>query len=119
MIFSPNVSRVDEGVHGHQAIVIGSLCITTVDHGAQEGKGCTTPFAPCHMTDWSFAHARPERNRARARVAQYVREAQMSFLIEWNKWKNHFYKMKGDVGMSGHEKERKQEDAYTKIQTHS
>ena len=23
--------------------------------------------------------------------------------------------MKGDVGMSGHEKERKQEDAYTKI----
>ena len=36
-----------------------------------------------------------------------------------NKWKNHFYKMKGDVGMSGHEKERKQEDAYTKIQTHS
>ena len=36
-----------------------------------------------------------------------------------HKWKNHFYKMKGDVGMSGHEKERKQEDAYTKIQTHS
>ena len=35
------------------------------------------------------------------------------------KWKNHLYKMKGDVGMSGHEKERKQEDAYTKIQTHS
>ena len=23
---------------------------------------------------------------------------------EWNKWKNYFYKMKGDVGMSGHEK---------------
>ena len=38
--------------------------------------------APCHMTDWSFAHARPERDRARARVAQYVREAQISFLIE-------------------------------------
>ena len=32
---------------------------------------------------------------------------------------NHFYKMKGDVGMSVHEKERKQEDAYTKTQTHS
>ena len=30
-----------------------------------------------------------------------------------------FLQMKGDVGMSGHEKERKQEDAYTKIQTHS
>ena len=23
---------------------------------------------------------------------------------EWNKWKNHFYEMKGDVGMSLHEK---------------
>ena len=30
-----------------------------------------------------------------------------------------FYKMKGDVGMSVHEKERKQEDAYTKTQSHS
>ena len=36
---------------------------------------------------------------------------------EWNKSKNHFYEMKGDVGMSVHEKERKQEDAYTKTQT--
>ena len=35
------------------------------------------------------------------------------------KWKNHFYEMKRDVGMSVHEKERKQEDAYTKTQTHS
>ena len=32
----------------------------------------------------------------------------------WNKWKNHFSEMKGDVGMSPHEKEREQEDAYTK-----
>ena len=31
-----------------------------------------------------------------------------------NKWKNHFYEMKGGVGMSGHVKGRKQEDAYTK-----
>ena len=30
-----------------------------------------------------------------------------------------YYEMKGDVGMSVHEKERKQEDAYTKTQTHS
>ena len=35
------------------------------------------------------------------------------------KWENHFYEMKGDVGMSVHEKERKQEDAHTKTQTHS
>ena len=38
---------------------------------------------------------------------------------EWNKWKNHFYEMKGDVGMSLHEKEREQEDAYTKTESHS
>ena len=71
------------------------------------------------MTDWSFAHARPERDRARARVAQYVRKAQMIEKMSGTSGKNHFYKMKGDVGMSGHEKERKQEDAYTNIQTHS
>ena len=39
--------------------------------------------------------------------------------IRLHKWKNHFYEMKGDVGMSVHEKERKQEDAYTKTQTRS
>ena len=38
---------------------------------------------------------------------------------EWNKWKNHFYEMKGDVGMSLHEKGKKQEDTYTKTQSHS
>ena len=30
-----------------------------------------------------------------------------------NKWKNHFSKMKGDVGMSLYEKEGEQEDGYT------
>ena len=35
------------------------------------------------------------------------------------KWKNHFCEMKGDVGMSGHEKEREQEDAYTKTESYS
>ena len=29
----------------------------------------------------------------------------------WNKWKNHFSEMKGDVGMSVYEKEGEQEDA--------
>ena len=37
----------------------------------------------------------------------------------WNKWKNHFSEMKGDVGKSPHEKEGEQEDAYTKTGTHS
>ena len=38
---------------------------------------------------------------------------------EWNKWKNHFYEMKGEVGMSWHEKERQQEVTYTKTQSNS
>ena len=33
--------------------------------------------------------------------------------------KKSFLSNEGDVGMSVHEKERKQEDAYTKTQTHS
>ena len=31
------------------------------------------------------------------------------------KWKNHFSEMKGDVGMSLHEKEGEQEDANTEV----
>ena len=36
-----------------------------------------------------------------------------------HKLKNRFPEMKGDVGMSCHEKEREQEDAYTKRESHS
>ena len=36
-----------------------------------------------------------------------------------NKWKNHFSETKGDVGMSYHENEREQEDAYTEAESHS
>ena len=48
----------------------------------------------------SRAHARSERLRARAQRMLGLKKN------EWNKWKNHFYEMKGDVGMSLHEKER-------------
>ena len=41
------------------------------------------------------------------------------FLLLIYKWKNYFYEMKGDVGMSRHEKEREQEDGYTKRESHS
>ena len=34
---------------------------------------------------------------------------------EWNKWKNHFYEMKGDVGMSLHEKERNRKKAFDSV----
>ena len=34
------------------------------------------------------------------------------------KWKNHFPEMKGYVGMSPHEKEREQEGAHPKTESH-
>ena len=35
-----------------------------------------------------------------------------------DKWKNHFSEMKRDIGMSLHEKEGEQEDAYTETGSH-
>ena len=69
-----------------------------VDRGALHGQtlndaitcACITRGGRCPC-----AHARA-----------YLRAAQTRMKNEWNKWKNHFYEMKGDVGMSLHEKER-------------
>ena len=38
---------------------------------------------------------------------------------EWNKWKNHFYEMKGDVGMSLHGKERNKMTTPRRKATHN
>ena len=68
LIFSPNVSRVDGGVHGHQAIVLGSLCITTVDHGARRRKGLHNAICSslglviCACAAASSAHAHAAAN---------------------------------------------------------
>ena len=53
----------------------------------------------------SYAHARAERRACAAQRIIFV-GALPQKKNEWNKWKNHFYEMKGDVGMSLHEKER-------------
>ena len=53
------------------------------------------------------------------RPAQNITFVMPRMKNEWNKGKNHLYEMKGDVGMSGHEKEREQEDEYTKTESHS
>ena len=53
-------------------------------------------------------------SRVRMRVCNvYIRARAMHFVGAlpqkknvWNKWKNHFYEMKGDVGMSLHEQGR-------------
>ena len=36
----------------------------------------------------------------------------------WNKWKNRFSEMNGDVGMSRHEKEAEQEDGDASMKFH-
>ena len=46
------------------------------------------------------------------------RLSHLSLLRVIYKWKNRFSEMKGDVGMSLHEKEGEQEDAYTKTGSH-
>ena len=42
-----------------------------------------------------------------------------SIHVIFDKWKNHFSEMKGDVGMSPHEIEKEQEDAHPETESHS
>ena len=46
IIFTPSVSRVARGVHGHQAIVFLQLHISAVDREVHHSKHKTTPFLP-------------------------------------------------------------------------
>ena len=56
---------------------------------------CIRPLGHCH-NNFNFY----------MRAVQTQRCPKIKNENEWNKWKNHFYEMKGDVGMSLHEKER-------------
>ena len=49
-------------------------------------------------------------------ILKFPRNGSSSY--NYHKWKNHFSEMKGDVGMSLHEKEGEQEDAYTETGSH-
>ena len=70
LIFSPNVSKVDGGVHGHQAIVLLQPYISMVDRG---------PPRELPLNDAICLHVytregrSPRRPRARARVSRRVR----------------------------------------------
>ena len=80
---------------------------------------------------WASTRADSERRHLRARVydegvvrmrmrVRRVRAGERTKKKkEWNKWKNHFYEMKREVGMPRHEKERQQEVAYTKTESNS
>ena len=59
------------------------------------------------------------RMRIKSTCARGARKDVGAKKNEWNKWKNHFYEMKGDVGISLHEKERNKMPIYTKSQSHS
>ena len=45
LILWRSVSRVGGGVHGHKAIVSFSFLVSTVDHGAPQGRQWMTPFS--------------------------------------------------------------------------
>ena len=80
MIFSPNISSIDGGVHGREAIVLGSLCITTVDHGAPRRKGLHN--AICSLSHDGLvicACAAGTRPSARARSSIRARGANLIF----------------------------------------
>ena len=73
-----------------------------------------SPHSPTHSPTHSLTHSLPHSHtHALTHTHTHKRTVQVY------KWKNHFYEMKGDVGMSGHEKEREQDDAYTKTESHS
>ena len=57
---------------------------------------------------------------AALRAGQYTEISLLFGALPQSKseWK-YFNETRGDVGMSRHEKEREQEDAYTKTQSHS
>ena len=42
----------------------------------------------------------------------------LKYIYSYIQVENHYFEMKGDLGMSSHEKEREQEDAFTQTQTH-
>ena len=80
--FSPNISSVDGGVHGREAIVLGSLCITTVDHGAPRRKGLHN--AICSVSHDGLvicacaAGTRPRDDHARAYITRALKRGALS-----------------------------------------
>ena len=56
--------------------------------------------------------------RSSMEIAGLLKKKKKRRKNNYDKWKNHFSEMKGDVGMSLHEKEGEQEDAYTETGSH-
>ena len=123
LIFLPNVCTVNRGVHGHRPIVFLSPYIPMIDRGALPRLTLNDAIYMRHtcVVYRLSAYACTCINlRVRGRSHFCWGFApKLRMKNEWNKLKNHFYEMNGDVGMSRHEKEMEQEDAYTKTQTHS
>ena len=62
------------------------------------------------------AHAVAAHWIPRVQTSHFYGALPQNIKNEWNKWKNHFFKMKGDVS---HDKGREQQDAYTKTESYS
>ena len=117
LIFSPNVSRVDGGVHGHQAIVFLSPSIPTVDRGAVHGQtlndaitcACTRAYkgalsaCACACVKCTCARGAkivvcPAQNEKWVEQVEKSNEGGCRAVTSWK---------------------RKEQDAYTKTQSHS
>ena len=121
--FSQNVSTVTGGVHGHRAIVLLLPYISTVDCTADTEQ---LHFCMPHMCAVGCGRC-PSVHVCRPARELELRFTNISFLMglcpimkrmSETSGKS-FQEMKGDVGMSLHEKEREEEDPYTKTQIHS
>ena len=87
-------------MHGHRAIVLLQPHISTADCGPPREQ--VQNDAVCMHVRVVFVCM-----RVRGTKKHHIFDGALSKnRNEWNKWKNQFYEMKGDVGMSLHEKER-------------
>ena len=109
------MSKVDGGVHGHRAFVIYTPAVNL--NGRSWASAARAALNDVRVY---FVKGRCPCAHARAYYGGGDNITGLGPRVknEWNKWKNHF-EMKGDVGMSQHEKERKQEDSHTKTESYS
>ena len=102
----------DVAARGCGQILVGWLPLASKLHArvytyTRVGRALSSCVCPCVKSIWRKTHL--------IFVGAWPKNEKMG----GKKWKIYFYETKGDVGMSLHEKENKQEYAYTETQNHS
>ena len=93
-------------MHGHQAIGFLSPYIPTVDRGALHGQTLNDAITRACTARRAWGALSACACACVTRIARRIFVALPQKKNGWNKWKNHFYEMKEDVGMSLLEKGR-------------